>query len=130
MQLKLKIVYLFPWYFFRVKHSLKMDIVGMMVLFLLEIYASIFSGVPNWVIGSFLGKCFWFWRWHRKMCRCIPLLGAFFIKNRGMCNNLKNALLPHFYVLLWLGRIYTKRGSWAAAKHTTIIGFIFIQAFF
>ena len=36
-----------------------------------------------------------------------------------MCNNLNNALLPHFYVLLWLGRVYTKRGSWVAAKHTT-----------
>ena len=56
------------------------------------------------------------------MCRlfpCIPILGAFFIKNRGMCNNLNNALLPHFYVFLWLGRVYTKRGSWVAAKHAT-----------
>ena len=35
--LRLKNVYLFAWYFFRVKKKLKMDIVGIKVLFLLEI---------------------------------------------------------------------------------------------
>ena len=37
MRLKLKIVYLFAWYFFKVKKKLKMDIGGIGVLSLLEI---------------------------------------------------------------------------------------------
>ena len=37
MRLKLKIVYLFAWYFFKVKKQLKMDITRMGFYFLLEI---------------------------------------------------------------------------------------------
>ena len=33
---------------------------------------------------------------------------------------LKNALLPHFYVFLWLRRVCVNWGSWVAGKHTTL----------
>ena len=53
-------------------------------------------------------------------CFLLYLLFGFFLLKTAVCVIiLKNALLPHFYVHLWLGRVYAKRGSWAAAKHTT-----------
>ena len=32
---------------------------------------------------------------------------------------INNALLPHFHVFLWLRRVYAKKGSLVAQKHTT-----------
>ena len=74
MRLKLKIVYLFAWYFFKVKKKLKMDIGGIGVLSLLVIFLSI----PNFSIFFFLIQIL---RFHRKMCRlfpCIPIFRGFF----------------------------------------------------
>ena len=75
MRLKLKIVYLFAWYFFKVKKKLKMDIGGIGVLSLLVI----FLGIPNFSIFFFF--LIQILRFHRKMCRlfpCIPIFRGFF----------------------------------------------------
>ena len=46
------------------------------------------------------------------MCRLFPCIPFFFWGG-------ERGLLPYFYVFLWLGRAYAKKGSWVAAKHTT-----------
>ena len=36
-----------------------------------------------------------------------------------MRNNFKKCIVTSFYVFLWLGRVYTIKGPWVAAEHTT-----------
>ena len=76
-------------------------------------------GILNWAVGGLMAK-FLVLKVSWKMCGlfpCIPILGFFFlIKKRGMCNNFKNALLPHFYVFLWLRRVYVKKGVLGSCK--------------
>ena len=58
MWLRLKIVYLFPWYLFEVKKWLKIGIAGMMLLFLLEIQASFFKAYRIGGLKGFQKKIF------------------------------------------------------------------------
>ena len=73
----------------------------------------IFLGIPNLMIGWFLGKFFRFWRRHGKMCRlfpCIPIFGVFLIKKRGMRDILRKHINTLFCCVLMVKKGICKKG--------------------
>ena len=97
--------------------------------FCLRFRRHFFLDIPKWVVGGFLEKYFWSWRsWKNvQVVSLYTCFRGFLIKNRRMCNNLKNALLPHFYVFLWLRMVCVNWWSWVAAKHTAINHSVFLS---
>ena len=79
--------------------------------FCLRFRRHFFLDIPKWVVGGFLEKYFWSWRsWKNvQVVSLYTCFRGFLIKNRRMCNNLKNALLPHFYVFLWFKKGICKK---------------------
>ena len=83
------------WFYFclRFRHQFfKAYQIGWWVVFLKNVFG--LEGAIEKCVGCFL----------------LYLLFGFFLLKTAVCVIiLKNALLPHFYVHLWLGRVYAKR---------------------
>ena len=79
MRLRLKNVYLFAWYLFRVKSSKKMCIAGIGGGGFCLRFRRNFLGIPIFKILRFRKIFFriWILRFHRKMCRLFPCIRIF-----------------------------------------------------
>ena len=77
-------------------------------------------GIANWMVGGlFVGLEGAI----EKYADCFLVylfLGSFLLKTGVCVITIKNALLPHFYVLLWLRRVCVNMESWVAAKDITL----------
>ena len=73
-------------------------------------------GIVNWMVGGlFVGLEGVIKKYAG--CFLVYLFLGYLLLKTGVCVIIiKNALLPHFYVLLWLRRVCVNWESWVAAK--------------